>query len=87
MLDTTKTIYIDVRDPSEFAQGHVDGALNIPVGSINTSTQLGLPKTAKIVTYCNSGNRSGVVKTQLQALGYTNVENGINQQTISQNQI
>lgn len=83
MLDTTKTIYIDAREPSEFGQRHLQGALNIPLSSINGTTQIGLPKDTKIVIYCNSGNRSAAAMQKLQALGYTNVENGISQDAIS----
>lgn len=81
MKDTT---YIDVREPSEFASGHVDGAINIPLGSIGESnTELDeLPKDRKIVLYCRSGARASLAKEQLQAMGYSNVENGINQEEI-----
>ncbi len=82
MVDITKPIYVDVREPSEFQESHLDGALNIPLMSINSTTQLGLPKDAKIILYCRSGNRAGIAKTQLEAMGYSNVVNGINQETI-----
>lgn len=82
MKDTT---YIDVREPSEFASGHLGGAINIPLGSIgNGNNELEkIAKDARVVVYCRSGGRAGQAKEQLQAMGYTNVENGINQEEIS----
>lgn len=82
MLDKSSPIYIDVREPYEFQDSHINGALNIPVGSISSTTQLGLPKDAKIILYCRSGHRAGIAKQQLEAMGYTKVVNGINQETI-----
>jgi len=50
-------ILLDVRSPSEFAGGHVEGALNIPVQSL--AQRMGeLPKGKQIVVYCKSGRRS-----------------------------
>lgn len=82
MFDTTKPIYIDVREPFEFAEGHLEGALNIPAGSVGNTTQLGIPKDAQVVVYCRSGNRADMAKAQLESMGYSNVENGINQENI-----
>lgn len=78
------TIYIDVREPGEFASGHVEGAINIPLGSIGSSNSEleNIAKDAKLVVYCRSGGRAGLAKEQLQAMGYTNVENSINQEEI-----
>lgn len=73
-------VIIDVREPNEFAAGNVAGAINIPLSSLvkHASDNLDVPKNAKIIVYCNSGNRSGVAMKILQDLGYTDVTNGIN---------
>lgn len=86
MSDTTKITYIDVREPMEFATNHLEGAVNIPVGSISdgaTALQ-DIPKDSKVVVYCRSGARAENARAQLQQLGYTDVKNGINQDTIKQ---
>ena len=79
------TIYIDVREPNEFASGHIEGAINIPLGSIgNGNIELEkLAKDARLVVYCRSGGRAGIAKEQLQVMGYTNIENSINQEEIN----
>lgn len=52
-------LLLDVRTPTEFAGGHVEGALNIPVQSL--AQRIGeLPKGKQIVVYCKSGRRSAV---------------------------
>lgn len=76
-------VYLDVREPSEFAEGHVEGALNVPVGSIaNSDVVAALEKDQPITVYCRSGGRAGRAKQTLEELGFTNVTNGINQQSI-----
>lgn len=74
---------IDVREPYEYQVGHVDGALNIPLGDIQS---VDLPKDEEIVVYCRSGARSAQAQQTLQSMGYTHVTNGINQQTIENGQ-
>lgn len=77
-------IIIDVREPFEFAESHVETALNIPLGQLNIAhpklSTLG--KDEQITVYCRSGGRAGIAKQYLESQGFTNVENGINQDTI-----
>lgn len=49
---------IDVRDASEFAKGHIKGAVNIPVGDMMDKAAK-LPSDKPIVFVCATGNRSG----------------------------
>ncbi|HEY5934487.1 MAG TPA: rhodanese-like domain-containing protein [Kofleriaceae bacterium] len=72
---------IDVRTPDEFAEGHLERAINIPVQELpqrvaDVERHLGGDKTARLVLYCASGQRAGKAKQQLDAAGYTNVVNG-----------
>lgn len=76
---SAKPIIIDVRQPEEFATGHVEGALNVPLPELATSSQLaGINKDAPLVPYCNSGNRSGAAVSILKSQGFNNVVNGVN---------
>ena len=61
---------VDVRSPEEFAAGHVDGAVNIPLGTIGS--RLGdLPRGALIVTVCGKGGgRSDRAARELRAQGF-----------------
>ena len=66
---------VDVRTPQEYADGHVEGSINIPLNQI--PSQLNKFKNHKnIVVFCRSGNRSGQAKTILEQNGFTNVVNG-----------
>ncbi len=72
---------IDVREPFEFASGHVESAINIPPSVMMTGLPPELadvPKDTEIVLYCLSGARSGASIRILQQYGFTNLVNGIN---------
>ena len=65
---------VDVREPSEFNAGYIEGAQLIPLGTIETDFEIAIPdKDAKIFVYCRSGNRSAQAAKKLVDLGYTNV--------------
>lgn len=66
---------VDVREPFEFKDGHVQGALNIPVGSIQTAPNKLKDKNALLYVYCLSGARSAKACSKLTSMGYTNVVN------------
>ena len=70
----SNTIVIDVRTPSEYSEGHLDGAVNIDVQDANFGTILGqLPTDGDYVVYCRSGNRSAKAVEIMKAAGFTNV--------------
>lgn len=71
LLDTKpeSITLVDVRDPQEFAEGHIPGAINIPVTSFAAGSGV-LDKGKKIVVYCNSGGRSYNAYRKLQKLAY-----------------
>lgn len=71
------TLFVDVRTAEEFATGHIDGALNIPLGQISERIPeiKGLGETP-VVFYCRSGNRSGQAVSYLQQKGYGHIYNG-----------
>lgn len=70
----SNTIVIDVRTPSEYSEGHLDGAVNIDVQDANFGTILSqLPTDGEYVVYCRSGNRSAQAVEIMKAAGFTNV--------------
>ncbi len=80
-----KRLIIDVREPFEYAAGHVQGAINIPPSEIMSgSAQLSaVPKDTELILYCRSGSRSRTAAMLLTQQGYTNIINGINQDYVS----
>lgn len=67
-------ILVDVRTQSEFDEGHIEGALLLPLDSISSNAQKVLKdKTAIIIVYCRSGNRSATAIDLLYDLGYANL--------------
>ena len=79
-----KPVIVDVREPFEYADSHVKGALNIPPRELMAGAKKleGVAKDAPIILYCKSGSRSNVSMHILHGLGYTNLTNGINQQQV-----
>lgn len=72
---SSDTVIIDVRTPSEYAAGHLEGAQNIDVQSATFDQQIaGLDKNASYVVYCRSGNRSAAAVAQMEAAGFTNLQ-------------
>ena len=67
---------IDVREPDEFAAGHAVGAINIPLGSVE-STALSDP-TAPVYVICQAGGRSARAAQTLadQGIDAVNVDGG-----------
>ncbi|MCZ2484067.1 rhodanese-like domain-containing protein [Aquirufa antheringensis] len=66
---------VDVRTPAEFKDGHIKGAINLPLQTLGSNLNK-LKKDQVIITCCRSGSRSRMARRQLQAAGYTQVYNG-----------
>jgi rhodanese-related sulfurtransferase len=58
---------IDVREPAEYADGHIDGAINIPIGAIPGAE---LP-AGPLITTCGTGRRAERAADMLDELGRT----------------
>ncbi|GIU36399.1 rhodanese-like domain-containing protein [Shewanella colwelliana] len=70
-------LVVDVRTAEEFAQGHLDNAINIPFENIsNEFKQRGIAKDQAVVVYCRSGRRSGIAQQSLIEQGYGRTYNG-----------
>jgi hydroxyacylglutathione hydrolase len=68
---------LDVREPSEFAAGHVDRAVNMPLGSIS-KTAGAVPVGEPVIAYCGHGERSTTAISLLEREGVeaVNLEGG-----------
>lgn len=75
LLENPDLILVDVRQPEDYAESHIEGAINIPIREVGQTLDLLPDIDAPIVTICGSSWRSPQVMTALQILGYTNVRN------------
>ena len=67
---------IDVRTPEEFAEGHIENAINIDFYSQTFEEELDrLDRGKAYFIYCRSGNRSGQAREIMKAMGFTEVYN------------
>lgn len=80
-----RRIFIDVREPEEYASDHVEGALNIPPEEIMDGAKklADVEKDTELILYCVSGSRSNVCTNILKSYGFTNILNGINKQQVT----
>lgn len=80
-IKTDSVQLLDVRTPQEYAEGHIDGALNINVQSddFRRLVEKELSKDFTILVYCRSGRRSMDAAEILTELGYkvVNLKGGI----------
>lgn len=76
----TKRIIIDVREPEEYQQDHIEGAINLPPSDLLSGADAlqGVDKNAELILYCRTGSRSNASMQILSQLGFTNLVNGIN---------
>jgi sulfur-carrier protein adenylyltransferase/sulfurtransferase len=73
-LSRDKAVVLDVREPDEYEQGALPGAVHIPRGTLETSVEGKIPdKSSHVVVYCAGGTRSAFAAKTLQELGYTDV--------------
>lgn len=62
-------VLIDVREPDEFAAGHIPEATLIPLGQLSSRLSE-IPKDKTVVAVCRSGNRSGQATELLRQAGF-----------------
>lgn len=82
-VNNPDAVVLDVRGADEYAEGHIEGAVNIDVNQdsfIERAAQL-LPKTKTIAVYCRGGRRSVKAADQLETAGFklVNLKGGITQ--------
>lgn len=64
---------LDVRDLHEVNAAKIPGTLHISRGNLETKIEAQLPREARVIIYCATGNRSVFAADLLQEMGYTNV--------------
>jgi rhodanese-related sulfurtransferase len=76
MEQNPKGVVLDVRTPAEFAEGHIPGAVNLPVDEVKAKVEaLIADKQTAIVVYCRSGARSARAMKIMKELGFETVFN------------
>ncbi|MDJ0793352.1 MAG: rhodanese-like domain-containing protein [Woeseiaceae bacterium] len=75
------TILVDIREPEEYARGHIPGAIHVPRGMLEfqilkTLEHIGAttdPADADMVLYCGTGGRSALAAKSMDDMGFRNV--------------
>ena len=74
LLNNDATILVDVREATEFAEGHIEGARNIPFGKLDERVaELDGHKASAVIVTCQSGTRSLAAGKKLTGHGFTQV--------------
>ncbi len=68
----TDPLVIDVREEGEYADGHIPGAVSIPIRTLAANVDA-IPMDTPVIVYCQSGYRAGLATAALRSLGYDNV--------------
>ena len=68
-----KVVFLDVRDLHEVNLGKIPGTVHVSRGNLETKIEAVVPRDARLVIYCASGNRSALAALTLREMGYENV--------------
>lgn len=72
LLEMEKVLLVDVRTPQEYAEGHIEGAINIDFTDENFETLLSeIDKSKPVAVYCGRGGRSGKCSAYMKKAGFT----------------
>lgn len=76
LINREDALVLDVRDPAEFAGGHMLGAKNIPLADIEKRAgEIEKHKSRPVIVLCNEGGRAGKAAAALRARGFEKVVN------------
>lgn len=73
--DSSGLIFLDAREPREYAVSHLHGAIPVGYTSFSIDQLPPLDKNSRIVVYCSIGYRSEKIAEQLRSAGFTRVSN------------
>lgn len=74
-LGTAGAVLLDVRTPAEYAAGHIEGSVNLPLDELERAEDIIADKSTPVFVYCRSGARSGRAEAYMKERGYTAVKN------------
>jgi rhodanese-related sulfurtransferase len=72
LMESADPLIVDVREPAEYAEGHIPGSVNIPLRTLTANLNM-IPTDKPVVITCASGLRASYATTALQLLGFSNV--------------
>lgn len=81
-LNDPELLILDIREPDEYAAGHLPRALLVPRGTLEGAADpnykhrvepLCSTRSRPVVTYCQSGGRSAMAAATLKEMGFENV--------------
>ena len=76
LINREDALVVDVREPNEYASGHVLGAKNVPLARLAAGAGEQLKrKDRPLIVYCDGGERSGKAASVLKREGFTRVLN------------
>ncbi|MGM9949746.1 MAG: rhodanese-like domain-containing protein [Lysinibacillus sp.] len=73
IMETEDAVVLDVRGQNEYEEGHIEGAMNIMVGTLKN--RLHEVPGKKLIVHCQAGKRSAIAVSILKANGYHNLVN------------
>jgi len=75
LLSAPNTQLIDVRDPHEWAAGHIEGARSVPLDQLRADPEAELPQQTTLVFICAKGARSLTAAKLAERFGYETIYN------------
>ena len=74
MNENSDIVIVDVREEEEMAEGYIEGAVLIPLDTVESDIENKIQdKDKTILVYCRSGRRSAIACDIMDSLGYKNV--------------
>lgn len=70
LMNREKAVVVDIREPAEYAAGHVTGSRNVPLAKIEGAKELPTNKALPVVVVCATGARAGRAVSTLRRLGH-----------------
>lgn len=72
LINRERAVVIDVREPAEYAAGHIVNSKNVPLASLEAGTGMPKNKALPVLLLCASGARASRAVVTLRQLGYEN---------------
>jgi phage shock protein E len=72
-LQEPGAMIIDVRTPGEFAGGHAEGAINVPMNELSRIETIQPEKDKQLIVHCAAGVRSAKAVETFKQMGYTKI--------------